>query len=302
MENTINFCTLCDKNYLHKALALYSSLKSTVKKPFRLFWLCIDNETFTILSKLKIENVIPIELSLLEKVDIDLQKSKDNPPSKYGSQRDNYIWSLTPYFINYLLDERRKYIPEGEKLTYVDSDILFYQSPEVILDIIGNRPIGIHTHRFGRRIKSKESPAGWYNVGVVVLTNNPVGMHVSNLWKYWTMNQTHEYYERYGTCGDQKYLELFEHVAGGDNVCVFDEDEHTRISHRAPWCIEEDNLPVVFYHFSHFTFDLQKNTWSDSLRGEWKPADNAHIRPFYEGYFEEIKKSEALIQSVRELV
>lgn len=291
MDGLTNFCTLCDKNYIHKGLALYNSLISTMKTPFRLYWLCVDQETFDSIIALGIENIIPLSLSALEKENPDLERSKSNPASLYGSQRDNYIWSLAPYFVNYLLHNK---INEGEKLTYLDSDICFYISPQIILDVVGSRAAGIHTHRFGNRIASGQSPTGWYNVGVVVFTKNSVGMNLSDLWAYWVMNTNNEYYKQYGTCGDQKYLELFSKIAGENEVCIFDNDE--RISHRAPWCVEEDGRPVVFYHFSHFTFDLIGNSWKDNLKMEWFPSAHPHIRPLYENYFEEMKKANTLLQ------
>jgi len=46
----INFCTLCDRKYLEKGLALYQSLINQCKEGFRLHWLCIDDETYHILA------------------------------------------------------------------------------------------------------------------------------------------------------------------------------------------------------------------------------------------------------------
>lgn len=285
----INIATLCDKNYLLKGLALRQSLIE-LNVDFKIFWLCLDFETKEKLIKLNDSRLMLFSLDALEEQDEQLRKAKENPPSRYGSQRDNYIWALTPYFVNLILE--RNFIRRNEYLMYVDSDIYFYHSPQVILDTIAGKSIGIHTHRFGPTRKKLD--VGWYNVGVTVFKKDEVGMRMAEQWKSWLLDTTNPYYQEYGTCGDQKYLELFRPLAGKINVCVF--DERTNISHRAPWCCDEDNKLVVFFHFSHFNYSTDLSLWSDSIHGEWKPAQHKHIRPYYEKYFEVIKQVSKLIQ------
>lgn len=297
----LHFCTTSDSNYLAKGLALYKSLKQTVKEEFRLHWLCLDDECFHILNNLRLPEVCTYSLSALEESDEELVTLKNSGhQSQFGTPQANYIWALTPYFINYLL---HNIIQPNEKLTYADSDIYFYRSPEDILNAVGTKSVGIHTHRFGGNKKTSDS--GWYNVGVMVFTKDETGLKISDFWKRLVMNpnkQKNEYYVEYGKCGDQKYLELFIPLFGEENVCVFDEHPDFSISHRAPWCCDEDNRPVYFYHFSHFTYDIARNWWRDHVneKPEWKPTRHAHILPYYEKYWEEIKKAEGLIKIVIE--
>lgn len=282
----INIATLCDKNYLAKGLAMRQSLID-LGVEFTLYWLCLDRETHFILEDILDHNDRIYLLSNLERDNSDLSVLRNNPETRYGSQRDNYIWSLAPYFVNYILDRE---IDPNDHLFYIDSDIYFYQSPQVILDVMGNKSIAIHTHRFGPNRKKLD--VGWYNVGVIGFKNDRVGKLVSNLWKHWVIDTSNPYYNEYGTCGDQKYLELFVEMFP-KQVCVFDEEGS--ISHLAPWCCELEDKPVVFFHFSHFQYDLKKNEWRDSIRGEWKPSRHAHIKPYYESYFEVIKNVSKLI-------
>lgn len=287
---TLNFCTLCDSNYLLKGLALKYSLDNTIKAyDYVLHWLCLDDETYRKLDLLNDPKIVLYKLSDFEEQDEELRKAKSNPPSKYGSQRDNYIWSLTPYFVNFLL---KNIIPDREFLTYCDSDIYFYKSPSIILSTIGDKSIGIHTHRFGPNRKKLD--VGWYNVGVTVFRKDKPGLEASKLWKRWTMDTSNPFYLEYGTCGDQKYLEVL-YQQFPSETCVFDEEGP--VSHLAPWCTHLDhNKPVVFFHFSHFTFDLQTDTWRDSVRGEWNPSRVSHIKQSYEQYFKTIKFVNKLIQ------
>lgn len=274
----MNIATLCDKNYLAKGLAMRQSLID-LGVPHTIHWLCLDDETHRALSH--IEHVVAHKLSWFDS-NPEIEALRNNPATRYGSQRDNFIWSLAPFFVNYLL---RREIYDNQYLFYVDSDIFFYKSPQLIVDTIGSRSIGIHTHRFGPNRKKLD--VGWYNVGVTVFRNDRVGRLVSELWKHWLIDTSNPYYNEYGTCGDQKYLELFVEMFP-KQVCVFDQEGP--ISHLAPWCCELEDKPIVFFHFSHFQYDLNKNEWRDSIHGEWKPSKHAHIKPYYEQYFKKIKQ------------
>lgn len=278
----INICTHCDSGYFLKGLALYKSLTETCSE-FTLHWLCNDREVFAQLTKINLPNVVLYALEDLEK-DPELFKAKSNPASKWGNQYSQYCWTLTPYFINYLLGKI-----EG-KLIYADADIYFYRSPQIILDIVGKKAVGIHSHRFSGIYRNTET--GWYNVGVIIFDSEK-GKHISNEWKRWLINTNNEYYNTHGMCGDQKYLDLFPELWKED-VCIFDDE---RCSHLAPWnCdnIQYGNAkhifyrgkisPVAFAHYSHFNIDTEKRTYRDSNSGEWSPCRNPEMKRYYDEY------------------
>jgi len=279
----MKFCTIADKNYLTKALAMYQSLCENVDS-FKLYLLCLDDETYLKLEELELPNIQIFRLALLESLDIQLQKAKNNPATKYGTQYSQYCWCLTPYFTHYIL---KNYVKDGEYLTYIDADIYLYGSPEAILSELNGKSIGIHTHRFTP--PKKDVLSGWYNVGIVVFKKNVYGLTMSENWKNWMLYPNNEYYMKYGTCGDQKYLELFEQLC--DGVCIFDRN----ILHGAPWCCNDLNgKQILWYHFSHFNHD--KNGWKDHLNNppEWRPSGYTFIKPYYENYYKIIQKYEAL--------
>lgn len=283
----MNFCTIADKNYLTKALAMYQSLCENVQE-FTLYFLAIDYKIYETLIRLSLPNIEIYYLGDLEDRDTELKKSKFNPASKYGTQYSQYCWTLTPYFTNYIL---KNHIPVFECLMYVDADIYFYGSPQKILDAVGNyTPVGIHTHRFTPPYNGNLD-TGWFNCGIVVFRASPRGIMASNLWKDCLLNPQNDYYEKYGTCGDQKYLELINEQF---DTCIFDE----YILHGAPWCCNDLNgKDILWYHFSHFT--LNSDTWQDHTNNppEWRPSGYTFIKPYYENYFNVIKEKEKLINA-----
>ena len=279
----MNICTTCDFKYIEKGLCLYESL-NRYADDLTLHWLCLDEKTYNKLSELNLPKVIPYSLEQLEIEDELLVQAKSNPPSQYGDAQSQYFWCLTPYFVNYILERLQK----DERLLYCDSDIYFYDSPKVVLNTLDNKSVAIHTHRFSGQYDDDIS-SGWYNVGVMGFKKDIIGFDVSKKWKHWLLHLHHPYYEKYGTCGDQKYLNLFKKLWGDANICVFDEE--CSILHQAAWCTERGSnaeQKPLFYHFSHFV--SEENSWRDSLRGEWNPSAIDYIKPLYEEYFEEHKK------------
>jgi hypothetical protein len=314
------FCTLSDKKYLLQGLALYNSL-AKFSDDFRLCYLCMDDDTYNFLEKSGLENIVAFRLSDLEANDPLLRKAKNNPPSKYGNQYSQYCWALTPYFMDFLLSN--DLIPEGKELMYADSDIEFYHSPQLILDAMADSSIGIHSHRYSSPYSPLTNPAGEYNVGVLALRNDLTGRSCVRWWRDCLLEPNHRYYEIYGTCGDQKYLDLFQPLFG--SVCVFDTPIPATlpnppkgrelecdsspfggvrggvVGYLAPWCCDNvqymsngnilykgQEQHIVFCHFSHFNYDLALNTWKDSHHGEWNPTRFEVVKKLYEKYFQTI--------------
>lgn len=305
----MQICTVCDSKYIHKGLALYQSLKNVIPDQFVLHWLCADNIIYEQLDRLDLHEISLYKLSALEDLHPELRVAKNNPPSNYGTQHSQYMWTLTPWFINYLLRKEQDWGPEFPGLLYADSDIFFYHSPAVIAEIVGSKAVGIHTHRFSGREQDFQGDNGWYNVGVLYFNNTLAGLNISENWKKWLLDgPAGPFYKTYGTCGDQKFLELFRPLFGEQNVCVFDDPGLIQVDskiyhgvcHQAPWCTDSCGKdPVLFYHFSHFVFNLEKNFWEDHMENpmEWNPSAAPGIRTLYDQYFAEMKRADALLQS-----
>jgi len=278
----INICTLSDRNFLAKGLALYQSLIE-VGCNFRLHYLCLDKETYDILYKFRNLGITRYSLTDLMAQDKALFDAQYNPPSKYAAdKREQFIWALTPYFTHYIL----KQLPDTQYLIYCDSDICLYDNPELLIDIVKPYSIGVHSHRFPG-VYSEGRDTGWFNVGIVIFKNDSPGLNASYCWKNWLLNPNNEHYQKYGTCGDQKYLELF--VKNWPNeVCIFD----TNIQHLAPWNLDrfDQKEETFFYHFS------------DYKPGENRQGYSTHSNPEIEKYFKYyaylLNKSNKLISHI----
>jgi len=302
-----NLLTLSDKNYLDNGLCLYDSLKEHSDN-FYLHYLALDEQTHKVLRELDLENLFVYSLIDLS-IDPDLEILIHNNPSRPIDTSDGqspFHWALASFFCNFLVDQYK--IPH---VMYIDSDILFYDSVKKIFDSIGEKSIGLITHKHMKLDKSIRNP-GYYNVGVIYFRNNKIGKGCLKFWRDCCVSPNNPFSEIFGACGDQKYLELFDEFVDKDEIKIIDKD----VGHGAPWSfvlfdfisptrvvwkdpmhlvLEEDSLEqdIVFNHFSHFTIDRDTGTYSMDRNGEWGPRLGQHpgVKEVYDNYSIKLKET-----------
>lgn len=272
------FTTLSDRNYLDKGIALYESISKFLMH-YELFYLCLDEATFNKLAEIDDPRLIPLLITDEFKDNKDfgilVENNRSVPiglPDEYYVKNElfpgysDFHFALGSFFTHHIMEKES---PDG--ILYVDSDVLFYCSPELIFDAVVGKSIGIIKHRHNEI----GCTAGGYNVGIVYFRNDPIGSNCLFWWHTVVMNKKNPWFETHGGCGDQKYLELFEVLFG--NVKILDED----IGHGAPWNFSlyeyfDDKTiiswngaiqPLVFVHFSHFNYVGDK--YRVARRKEW---------------------------------
>lgn len=187
----INFCTLFDSAYLSRGLALYDSLCYHCKK-FHIYIFAFDDICYQVLNALELTNATIILLEELE--DSELLSVKQTRSSV------EYFWTCTPKVILYVLN---KYSVEW--CTYLDADLYFYSSPEVLFDELGVDSVMITEHRYSRRYR-RNLKYGKYCVQFMIFKNDVLGKRVLDWWKEACLGWCYDKYED-GKFGDQKYLD-----------------------------------------------------------------------------------------------
>jgi len=223
-----NFCSISDFKFKNKLLALNESLRR-YDSNYVLNVLCLDSELKKFLLNLQDNNIRIYDLDNLINQDKKLASSKYNNPSREAlnntkgniekAKELQFIWSLSPYFTWYCLEHL-----DIEEILYIDSDIYFFSNWNQIYESTKNSSVGIVEHRCNYNPDN-----GKYNVGIVYFRNDIDGYKCCTWWKNCLINTNHEYYNTHSSCGDQKYLELFEILF--QKVKVLDTD----IGHLAPW-------------------------------------------------------------------
>jgi len=286
-----NFCTLFDSNYLSRGLLMYDSLKVHITG-FHLYIFAFDDLAYDILTKLRLENATIISLKEFENEDLLRIKS--------SRTRAEYCWTCTSSAIDYVLDSYNV-----QSCTYLDADLFFYASPEVLLsEIPKNKSILITEHRFSKFARIFEQKrAGRFCVQFITFNNTKESRIVLKKWVKQCIEWCYARYED-GKFGDQKYLEtwpeeypiihILEHPGGGV----------------APWNIRQYNFnnsknilfgtdkktkakfEVIFFHF-HFV-RIMSDGYADL---GWNRLVKKDIELFYIPYIQKIVEKEKLLEA-----
>jgi len=242
-----HFCTYFDANYLTRGLALYKSLCSHCGRPFILWVLCFDDETYATLSRLNLPGVRLIAQQEFEADDEALVRAKAD------RSRVEYYWTCTPSLPLYVL----RHDPEVGLITYLDADLYFYSDPEPIYDELGDGSILIVEHRYASEYAYFAQRAGVYNLGWMSFRRDANGLECLAWWRERCLEWCYSRYED-GKFGDQLYLNDWPERFYGVVI----------LKHKgaglAPWNVSKyhleikkghlyiDNEPLIFFHFHGF--------------------------------------------------
>ena len=246
----LNFCTLFNKNYFTRGMALYESLNANTKE-FHLYVFAFDDITFETLTKLQLPNLTPISLKEFE--DEELQKIK---PTRTAGE---YCWTCTSSTILFSIQKFNL-----SHCTYLDADLYFFSDPSVLIEEAKDKSVIITEHRYSP-VYDQSKISGTYCVQFMYFKNDTNGMKVLQWWRDKCIEWCHSWVEP-GKFGDQFYLEdwttrfegvhVLQHLGGG----------------LAPWNVqqykfkqENGNLlgtqlkdgkrfEAVFFHFHRFKF------------------------------------------------
>jgi len=236
------YCTLFDRNYLTRGLALYGSLVKH-RKEFKLVVLCLDDTTFEILTALALQNVELVSLPTLEKSDPELTRTR---PQRKALE---YYFTCKPALMKFIVER----YAGVQRITYLDSDLFYFSDPGPLEREIGGAAVALTPHRFPPRL-AERIQYGRFNAGWVSASCSPEGRRFIGWWRErcleWCRLEVQD--DRFG---DQKYLDrvpmLFSQVNVLDHVGA----------NLAPWNLDGLDVrqveggvavagkPLVFFHF-----------------------------------------------------
>ena len=233
------YCTVFDRNYAPRGLALYRSLERHAE-PFRLFAFCMDAEAKTLLDRLDAPHLVTVAIDEVERWDPELKKVR---PTRTAVE---YSWTAVPAVCRFLLERE-------PLITYLDADLCFFSSPQPLFDELGDDSILVVPQRGDARY---EVAHGKYNVGWVTLRRDANGQGALDWWRERCLEWCHARVEP-GRFGDQKYLDEWPARFGGVTV------SRNEGAGLAPWnqhgCrfeagpdgpVAVDGRPLVFFHYS----------------------------------------------------
>lgn len=245
-----SFCTLFNSVYLSRGLAMHTSMACNCSD-FHLYIFAFDDLCYETLIKLNLQSVTVISLKEFENE--RLLKIKDSRTP------GEYCWTSTPSTILYCIETYQL-----ANCTYIDSDLLFFADPAVLIDEMCENSVMISDHRYTPEYDNT-AVYGRYCVQFMTFKNDSNGLKVLNWWNdaclEWCFNRAED-----NKFGDQKYLDdwttRFEgihelkHLGGGV----------------APWNIQQYDVALIngkftgtekatgqqfrfiFYHYHHYKY------------------------------------------------
>ena len=242
------YCSLMTKSRLYQLLAMIVSLNKVRAGKFRFFVLCVDDETYLLLKKLNWENVTVFR---------DHEFGEDILALKKKRRIHEYCWTLKALFLEMVLT---KY-PEVMRVTYMDSDLYFWDDPEIIFNeqpdcsVLLCREEKYRPEWRPNFIKRVTKITGEYNSGFISFKRDEMGIACLSWWKEQTLEAC-RIDPMKGIFGDQKYLnempQLFSNICDittpGVNIGPWDYRKYTFSEKNEQVFI--NRIPLIFYHFS----------------------------------------------------
>jgi hypothetical protein len=235
-----HFVTLFDASFLPMGLALYESLAVHAGR-FQLWVVCMDEEVERHLTRLALPHLSPIPLHDIETADLKAVK-----PQRSVAE---YCWTITPFSHEAVLERE----PRATRVTYVDADLFFFDDPAILLSELdqSGRHVLVTEHAYAPEYDFTET-SGRFCVQFLTFDRSAPAARVMHWWQDRCLECCSATPVN-GKFGDQKYLEQWPELFGGD-VHIVAQVEKTL----APWNVRhfarqtQGPLKPVFYHFHLF--------------------------------------------------
>lgn len=248
----LTFCTLFDSNYLDKGLVLHHSLQDVMTE-YKLYILAMDDKCYEILTDIELDNTVVISLEEFEDEELlEIKKTRS---------RAEYCWTCSANLIDYVFE-----IYQEAYCTYIDSDLFFYQNPQVLIEEMRDADCSVqiveHGFGTGKRAQRQLKNSGRFCVQFNTFKNDAHGREILTTWK----NQCRAHCSmETNEMGDQKYLSewpekydkvhVLEHQGGGVapwNLFRFKKSNASKgilVDKKT-----KKEFELIFYHFHHLEY------------------------------------------------
>lgn len=236
-------CTYFDARYLTRALALYRSLERR-GEPFRLWMLCLDEESLTMLTTIALPHAVVMSNEELQAHFPQLRVAQGN------RSVFEYYATVKAFQIRMIFERH----PEVDSLFFLDADFCFFGDPQVLPRELSTHAVLLSPHRLTPKpVGSKALAHGTYNAGFIAFRRSG-GREPLRWWcdrvLEWCGDRSQD-----GLFADQGYLDRMIEEFPGVHACT-----HHGIN-VAPWNLDERRVtitdstlhagsdPLIFVHF-----------------------------------------------------
>lgn len=274
-----HYVTLFDSLFLPQGIALHLSMERHVTN-YVLWILCVDDEAYTVLSKLQLPNTRLLSLKKLEINSLCCVKEERS--------KGEYCWTLTPFAPHFVFEAD----PSITRVTYLDADLWFLKDTVPIFQEFeaSGKKVLITDHAYAPEY-DYSATSGKYCVQFMSFVKEG-GEIVRKWWEERCLEWCYARYED-GKFGDQKYLDdwpqRFEQL-----VHILQKPEFTL----APW--NATRFPYsdgIFWHFH--SLRIENGFWGGcKVNLGMYHLPNITVKNVYLPYLEDLKTVRAMLNSV----
>jgi hypothetical protein len=285
------YCTLFDRNYLSRGLALHRSLMRHAGG-FTLHVLCLDETVRSVLAALDLPRVEPVSLEDLVARDPELRAARA------GRAPLAFYFACKPVLLGYLFER----FPEAARLTYLDSDLYFFSAPSALEAACAGHPIALSPHRL-TEWNAHFAKYGRFNAGWVSLGLEPEARRFLGWWRKQCLAWSDLAAEG-ARFGDQGYLDAVPGLFPGTLVV-----DHPG-ANAGPWNLDPRGVelspdgvrieghPLVYFHF-HNLRRLLFGLYESGLHSFGVELTPSIRRGIYRPYVRELASCERQIAPLR---
>ena len=220
------FCTLFDHRYLSRGLALYRSLEAQADD-FTLHILALTPECARALREIDLVGGVVTELGELEGSIRDFEWLRSSRSAA------GFVFTLKPLWIRWLFANE----PEAETVTYLDSDMYFFDRVENLVREFEGFSVALTPHRFGAA-QARRERFGRFNAGFVAFRRDRNGEKALQWWCDRCIEWCEDKALPDGRFADQGYLTRIPDIFPSVKIV-----DHPGIN-LAPWNLSEAKLEV----------------------------------------------------------
>jgi hypothetical protein len=237
------YCTYFDHNYLSRGLALHHSLQRHAPGS-RLWVLCLSEACHQILVALDLPDMLPVRLADFEAADPEVAATRASRSTI------EYYFTCTPAWMLFVLARETN----AGWVTYLDGDLFFFESPEIIYGELQDAAVAIIPHRYTAEL-TRLRKFGTYNVGWVGARADPDGIAVIKWWREKCIEWCHDVVDG-DRFADQGYLDSFPRLFSrvriientGANLAPWNIGNY-RVDFRGNRVLIDASHPLIFFHF-----------------------------------------------------
>lgn len=228
---------------------LYNSLNK-YDTDFQFFFICQSKDAKSLLELMRLEKAVILDIEQVEKQDSELAIVKATRNNK------EYSWTSKGSILLYLFNN----YPELDHLLWLDSDIIFYSSPEPIFNQLNNCSVLLTKERFPEKYMDLNNIYGIFNTGLMGFKKNANSLKYLQTFRWKCIDWCYDRVEP-GKWSDQMYINywpwLYQDIKViediGINVTGWNVQEKS--VHKIDNEIYINSNKLIFFHFSGFRYN-----------------------------------------------